>query len=64
MCGSTESLAVHHIRPLSHGGDNRNYNLLTLCWKCHRAEHECIRVEGLTYLPKADLEPYRDYLLD
>lgn len=34
-CGSTERLAVHHIIPVTKGGDRNPKNLVTLCPGCH-----------------------------
>ncbi|MBC8368257.1 HNH endonuclease [bacterium] len=39
-CRSTHFLEVHHLRPRSRGGDNREENLITLCSSCHRHLHE------------------------
>ena len=39
-CRSTSFLEVHHIKPRSRGGDNREENLITLCSSCHRHLHE------------------------
>lgn len=37
MCGASGcKLDVHHIVPLSAGGTNGNWNLMTLCESCHR----------------------------
>lgn len=38
-CGSTTSLSVHHIIPLSEGGDSTAANLRVLCHSCHQEEH-------------------------
>jgi transcriptional regulator NrdR family protein len=38
-CGEEEDLHVHHIEPISEGGDNDNLNLITVCADCHRAIH-------------------------
>lgn len=39
-CGFDENLHVHHIEPLSEGGDPYNPdNLITLCRTCHRGKH-------------------------
>jgi len=35
FCGSDENLCVHHITPKALGGDNHEYNLITLCKLCH-----------------------------
>ena len=38
-CGSMAGLEVHHIIPRGQFGDDDEDNLITLCWKCHRALH-------------------------
>lgn len=38
-CGSKESLQIHHILPLSEGGQNNIDNLILLCHSCHQKEH-------------------------
>lgn len=39
ICHSTENLQLHHIIPLSHGGENIENNILTLCGECHGKVH-------------------------
>ncbi len=39
ICGGTENLSVHHIVPLSAGGDSTMRNLQVLCHACHQKEH-------------------------
>lgn len=36
-------LNCHHIKPIKDGGNNRLENLITLCGKCHKAEHSHVR---------------------
>lgn len=38
-CGGSQQLQVHHVTPLSKGGNNRLSNLTLLCERCHRKEH-------------------------
>lgn len=38
-CGSDSELSVHHIIPLSEGGDSTLDNLRVLCHCCHQKEH-------------------------
>lgn len=38
-CESTDNLQVHHIVPISAGGESHNHNLATLCEKCHKLAH-------------------------
>jgi hypothetical protein len=39
VCGRVGSLHIHHVTPLSLGGDNRLGNLVALCDVCHSASH-------------------------
>ena len=39
-CRNREGIHPHHVVYKSHGGADTLYNLLTLCWKCHRAVHD------------------------
>lgn len=47
-CGNRNGLHPHHVIYRSHGGSDNMNNLLTLCWKCHRAIHDGFL--GLTVL--------------
>lgn len=38
-CGSAEDIEYHHIVPLSLGGQERETNIVALCYKCHKAAH-------------------------
>lgn len=39
-CGASEQLTIHHIRPLSAGGEAMDLrNMETLCKPCHAARH-------------------------
>ncbi len=40
------TLDIHHIVPLSEGGNNELPNLQLLCPNCHRREHDEMRVSG------------------
>ncbi len=42
-CGKKEKLNVHHVIPISWGGNNESNNLITLCFACHRAEHRFLQ---------------------
>jgi 5-methylcytosine-specific restriction endonuclease McrA len=39
FCGSMTDLEVHHQEFRSHSGDDDENNLITLCNRCHWAEH-------------------------
>ena len=34
-CGSAENISVHHITSLNRGGEDRFWNMITLCRACH-----------------------------
>lgn len=38
-CSKTDSLDIHHLTPLSHGGDNSIENLVFTCQDCHEGLH-------------------------
>lgn len=38
-CGAMTNLEVHHQEFKSHGGEDSEENLITLCFACHRARH-------------------------
>jgi 5-methylcytosine-specific restriction endonuclease McrA len=38
-CGRLENLDVHHKELRSQGGDDSEFNLITLCNCCHSNEH-------------------------
>jgi hypothetical protein len=38
-CGSTDNLDIHHLIPLSHGGNNSIENLVFACQSCHEDLH-------------------------
>lgn len=39
-CGSKEDLEIDHIVPLSKGGNNEDYNLITACHKCNKLKND------------------------
>lgn len=41
--GFVPVLQVHHIIPVSEGGDNEQENLILLCPNCHKILHHCYR---------------------
>lgn len=43
-CGSVEKLNIHHIIPISKGGQNTMSNLEVLCSKCHHLIHRQLSV--------------------
>ena len=38
-CSAKDSLDIHHLKPLSHGGDNDITNLVLICQDCHEGLH-------------------------
>lgn len=50
FCGNDKEaiLQIHHIKPVSQGGDNKDSNLVILCPNCHKLAHaHLISVEEL-----------------
>lgn len=49
LCGSNKSLEVHHIIPLSFGGDNSEENMIVVCRMCHTklTPHKLLTKKGL-----------------
>jgi 5-methylcytosine-specific restriction endonuclease McrA len=39
-CKSSEGLHPHHLKYKSQQGPDELWNLITLCFKCHRAHHD------------------------
>jgi len=39
-CKRRDTIQAHHIIFRSHGGDDADWNLITLCAECHDAVHE------------------------
>lgn len=39
ICNSQENIEIHHLLPISKGGNNDESNLLLLCGCCHAAVH-------------------------
>lgn len=48
LCGTKQNLTLHHVIPLSQGGDNSEDNLVVLCGSCHQKLHELL--EPVLYL--------------
>lgn len=40
LCGFSEALEEHHIKPIFHGGSNRIENKIVLCPNCHTLTHK------------------------
>lgn len=56
LCDSTKGLQVHHAIPRSRGGNNSEYNLITLCSVCHATTHGTRLPEVPEYMDAAELE--------
>jgi 5-methylcytosine-specific restriction endonuclease McrA len=39
VCGSMQNLQVHHLKPRSRFGGDKEQNLITLCAECHARRH-------------------------
>lgn len=59
-CGSGTDLEIHHIRPVSHGGEDTPDNLATLCADCHEDAHETAADGGV--VPAYPLDRFDDWL--
>lgn len=47
LCGSLDNLGLHHIHTRgSHIGSHEVYNLITLCFNCHRKMHDGIYIRN------------------
>lgn len=53
-CGTTENLEIHHIVPLSRGGNDIESNLVYLCSECHCKAH------GIKVRNKGEGRPRKD----
>jgi hypothetical protein len=42
-CNTDHIMNCHHIKPIKQGGNNQLDNLISLCGKCHKAEHSHTR---------------------
>ncbi len=51
QCSSTVNLEVHHIIPVSRGGQTAMFNLKTLCEACHRRQpfHSHLQKRGVKW---------------
>lgn len=38
-CEGGLNIEAHHIRPLSKGGQDAFWNIISLCFRCHRTKH-------------------------
>ena len=43
ICETLEGLTVHHIHPLSEGGEDDELNAILLCEECHKKTHSAYR---------------------
>ena len=43
LCGSTDNLGIHHIKPLKKGGLDIPENRVLLCKRCHDNRHKTKR---------------------
>lgn len=62
ICGSNDTLELHHIIPKSYGGDDSIENLQWLCKKCHLEKHSQGKVKKASvYLPYDLWIQYKEY---
>ncbi len=48
-CGSTENLVMHHIVPLSQGGNHVASNISLLCESCHSVVHRFVKLHEMQH---------------
>jgi hypothetical protein len=60
MCGANEELRLHHIVPVSWGGDSSKENCITLCENCHRIVHRKLALLLNRSLLLKYLEPHKE----
>lgn len=53
VCGRSEALSIHHIKPRALGGRNHSSNLVTLCRPCHEAIEDGIKRALAWVIPTA-----------
>jgi 5-methylcytosine-specific restriction endonuclease McrA len=47
MCNQVKAQLVHHDPPYIQGTDHRQYNLIPMCYRCHKKLHSTLdRVRG------------------
>ena len=54
VCGDNRRLQIHHIQKRSQGGGDDQFNLITLCDKCHALAHGINLVDAV--LTQEDVE--------
>ena len=62
ICGGVNRLTVHHIVPLSIGGDWELYNLILLDDRCHRFLHHTGSGDHLNHTQVQAIEKLRKFL--
>lgn len=63
ICGSSEHLSIHHILPVSHGGQNNRENLCGLCGACHDWADHMALTENIYLNDLIEMQPGREYRL-
>jgi hypothetical protein len=53
-CGSRDRIEVHHVIPWTWGGRDDSWNLVTLCFTCHRREAP-FSAKAATYLASIEV---------
>jgi hypothetical protein len=60
ICGSSNKLSVHHIVPVSWGGETSADNSITLCPVCHKKAHKTIKDKLNRILLLKYIQPYKE----
>lgn len=65
LCGATDNLELHHIKPKSMGGSDAPENLVLLCSTHHKLLHSSGQVKKASaYIPYDLWVAYKEYELE
>jgi hypothetical protein len=75
VCWRSQEVQIHHILPISEGGDNSEDNLIVLCLNCHSQVHtkksmaknytqETLRLYKTTWIDLIKQYPFKDDIIN
>lgn len=62
VCRKSLAYCWHHIKPLSRGGNNADYNLIKVCRECHENIHPFMKERKIKAQEKILFEQYKECL--